>query len=116
MYNVSFPNLNLYFNVNPIAFSVGEINIYWYGILIAVSVLLGLFLAKLRDGMYGINFLDVEEFVLWARPIGVIFARLYYVIFSWDSYKDNPVSILEIWNGGLAIYGGIIGAIFFPSN
>jgi len=111
MYNVSFPNLNLYFNVNPIAFSIGEINIYWYGILIAISVLLGLFLAKLRDGKYGINFLDVEEFILWALPIGIIFARLYYVIFSWDSYKDNPISIFEIWNGGLAIYGGIIGAI-----
>jgi len=111
MYNVAFPNLNLYFNINPIAFSFGQINIYWYGILIATAVLLGLFFAKLRDKKYGINFSDVEEFVLWALPAGIIFARLYYVIFSWDLYKKNPLSIFEIWNGGLAIYGGIIGAV-----
>lgn len=112
MYNIAFPELNLFFNINPIAFSIGNINIYWYGILIAFSILLGLGLAKLRDGKYGTRFDDVEEFILWALPVGVICARLYYVIFSWDSYKDNPISIIEIWNGGLAIYGGIIGAVF----
>ena len=111
MYNVSFPNLNLYFNINPIAFSIGEINIYWYGILIASAILLGLFLAKFRDKKFGINFYDVEEFVLWALPISIIGARLYYVIFSWELYKDNPLSVFGIRNGGLAIYGGIIGAI-----
>jgi len=111
MYNVSFPNLNLYFNINPIAFSFYNINVYWYGIFIALSIILGLIFAKLKDGKYGIAFDDVEEFVLWAIPIGIIFARLYYVAFSWEIYKDNPLSVFEIWNGGIAIYGGIIGAI-----
>ena len=111
MYNVGFPNLNLFFNINPIAFSFGNINIYWYGILIAFAVIIGLFLAKFRDKKFGINFDDVEEFVLWAIPISIIGARLYYVIFSWELYKNEPLSVFEIWNGGLAIYGGIIGAI-----
>jgi len=111
MYNVSFPNLNLYFNINPIAFSFGNINIYWYGILIATAVILGLGLAKLRDKKFGISFDDVEEFVLWTIPVSIIGARLYYVAFSWDLYKDDLLSIFKIWNGGLAIYGGIIGAV-----
>jgi len=111
MYNVAFPNLNLYFNINPIAFSIGEINIYWYGILIAIAIILGLFLAKLKDKKFGIRFDEIEEFVLWAIPVSIIGARLYYVAFSWDVYKDNPLSVFEIRNGGLAIYGGIIGAI-----
>lgn len=111
MYNVSFPNLNLFFNLNPIAFSFGSINIHWYGIFIASAILLGLFLAGFRNGKYGITFEDVEEFVLWALPVSIIGARLYYVAFSWDMYKDDLYSILKIWNGGLAIYGGIIGAI-----
>ena len=111
MYNISFPNLNLYFNINPIAFSLGKINVYWYGILIAVSIVLGLILAKLRDKKFGVSFDDVEEFVLWAIPVSIIGARLYYVAFSWDLYKDDLLSIFKVWNGGLAIYGGIIGAI-----
>lgn len=111
MYNISFPNLNLYFNINPIAFSFGSINVYWYGILIAFAVGVGLFLAKHRDKKFGISFDDVEEYVLWAIPISIIGARAYYVAFSWELYKSDPWTVFEIWNGGLAIYGGIIGAI-----
>lgn len=111
MHNVSFPNLNLFFYINPIAFSIGQVNIFWYGILIAFSIVLGLFLAKIRDGKYGIKFDDVEEFVLWTIPVSIIFARIYYVAFSWDLYKDDILSVFKIWNGGIAIYGGIIGAI-----
>ena len=110
MYNVSFPNLGLYFNINPVAFSIGNINIYWYGIIIATAIILGLAVAKLIDGRYGIKSDDVEEFILWAIPIGVICARLYYVVFSWKSYEADLLSIFKIWEGGLAIYGGIIGA------
>lgn len=111
MYNISFPNLNLFFNVNPIAFSIGQINVYWYGILIALAIIIGLILAGLRNGKYGIAYSDVEEFVLWALPISIICARAYYVAFSWDLYKDDIWSVFKIWNGGIAIYGGIIGAI-----
>lgn len=111
MYNIAFPSLGLYFNINPIAFSIGNIDVYWYGIIIATSVIVGLIIAKLLDGKYNIKYETVEEFVLWAIPVAIIFARLYYVGFSWNAYKDDLVSIFKIWNGGLAIYGGIVGAI-----
>ena len=110
-YNIAFPNLNLFFNINPIAFSLGKVNVYWYGILITFAIVLGLILARRRDGKYGIRYENIEDFVIWAIPISVIFARLYYVIFSWNSYKDDFSSVFKIWNGGLAIYGGIIGAV-----
>ncbi len=110
MYNVSFPNLNLFFNIDSVAFSIGQVSIYWYGILIAFAVILGLALAGFRNGKYGIAYDDVEEFILWALPVGIVCARIYYVAFSWDMYKDDLLSIVKIWNGGLAIYGGIIGA------
>lgn len=111
MYNIGFPNLNLYFNINPVAFTIGNISVYWYGILIAMSVVIGLILAMRNSGKYEIYYNDVEEFVLWAIPISVICARLYYVIFSWDAYKGQLSKIFAIWEGGLAIYGGIIGAV-----
>ena len=59
----------------------------------------------------GISFDDVEEFILWAIPFGIIFARLYYVIFRWDNYKDDLGSIFDLRSGGIAIYGAIIGAV-----
>lgn len=111
MYNVGFPSLGLYFNINPVAFTIGNISVYWYGIIIALAIIIGLIIAKRLDGKYGIKYEDVEEFVLWAIPIGVIFARLYYVVFSWETYKDDLLSVFKIWEGGLAIYGGIIGAV-----
>lgn len=110
MYNIGFPNLGLYFNINPVAFSIGNINIYWYGVIIAFAIIFCLVVAKMMDGRYGIEYEDVEEFVLWAIPVGVIFARLYYVAFSWKSYEPDLLSVFKIWEGGLAIYGGIIGA------
>lgn len=110
MHNVGFPSLGLYFNINPVAFTVGNISVYWYGIIIAFAIIIGLIIAKKLDGRYGIKYDDAEEFVLWAIPVGVIFARLYYVVFSWESYRTNLIDVLKIWEGGLAIYGGIIGA------
>lgn len=111
MYNVAFPNLGLYFNIKQIAISIGNINIYWYGILIASAIVLGLIFAKMQNGKYNISYNIVEEFILWALPISIICARLYYVVFSMDLYKSNLIKIFAIWEGGLAIYGGVIGAI-----
>ncbi|MBP3284636.1 MAG: prolipoprotein diacylglyceryl transferase [Clostridia bacterium] len=111
VYNIGFPNLNLYFNINPVAFSIGNVSVYWYGIFIAFAVLLGLLLARKDSGKFGVYYNDVEEFILWAIPVSVIFARLYYVIFSWEAYRSQPLKIFAVWEGGLAIYGGIIGAV-----
>lgn len=110
-YNIAFPNFNIYLNINKIAFSIGSINIHWYGIIIATAILLCLFLAYKNDGKYGIKYSDIENSMIIALPLSIIGARLYYVIFSWNYYKSNLSEIVKVWNGGLAIYGGILTAI-----
>ena len=111
MYNIAFPNFNIYLNISKIAFSIGNIHIYWYGIIIAFAVMLCLILAYKNNNKYGIKYSDIENCMLIALPLAIIGARLYYVIFSWDYYKNNLFEIIKIWNGGLAIYGGILTAI-----
>lgn len=110
-YNIAFPNFNIYLNINKVAFSIGNISIHWYGIIIAFAVLLCLFLAYKNNNKYGIKYADIENCMLIALPLAIVGARFYYVIFSWDYYKNNLYEIIKVWNGGLAIYGGIITAI-----
>ena len=111
IYPISFPNFNLSFLINPVAFSIFGFDIYWYGIIIVFAILIGLFFAKRDDGLHKIKFDDVFDFVLIALFVGILCARFYYVLFNLDYYMANPGEIFSIWNGGLAIYGGIIGAI-----
>ena len=86
--------------------------VYFYAICIVSGVVLSLILAYIFDkNRYNIKFEDVIELLLFILPVGVICARLYFVIFKFDYYIANPVEIFNIRNGGLAIYGGIIGAI-----
>lgn len=109
LYPISFPNLNLSFFINPIAITIFGFNIHWYGIIIVSAILIGLALAKRDDGLHKIKFDDVFDFVLVALFIGILCARVYYVLFNLDYYIERPNEIFSIWNGGLAIYGGIIG-------
>lgn len=111
MYNIAFPELNLYFNINKVAFNILGKDIYWYGIIIALAIILCFFLVKKDNGKYGIKYDDIEEFVFITIPFAIIGARLYYVLFSFDDYKNNLIDIIKIWHGGLAIYGGIIAAV-----
>ena len=106
---ITFPNLGIEIDPSPVAFTVFGKDIYWYGIIIAAGFLLAVFYMLVRAKDFGITQDDVLDMILWAVPIGVICARLYYCIFYWELYADNPISILYIWEGGLAIYGGIIG-------
>ena len=106
---ISFPNLGITVEPSPVAFTVFGKDIYWYGIIIAGGFLLAVLYMMYRAKTFGITQDDVLDLVLWAVPIGVVCARLYYCVFYWDLYKDNPISVLYIWEGGLAIYGGIIG-------
>jgi phosphatidylglycerol:prolipoprotein diacylglycerol transferase len=90
---------------------LGPFPIYWYGVIIGSGVLLGLWLAireATRRGLPKDIFVDL---VLFAVPIAIICARTYYVIFEWNYYADNPSQILNIRQGGLAIHGGLIGAV-----
>ena len=111
MYNVQFPDLGLNFHINPVAFSVGGFNIYWYGIIIGAGFMLALAFALRVLKNFGIKTDAFIDCVIAGFIFGIIGARLYYVIFRWEYYSQNPSEILAIHNGGLAIYGGVIGGL-----
>ncbi|MGY3815524.1 prolipoprotein diacylglyceryl transferase [Globicatella sulfidifaciens] len=101
--------MNVLFSViDPVAISFGTIEIYWYGIIIALAMLLGISLATKEAQKMGLEEDTMTDMALWAIPIGFIGARLYYVLFKWEYYLQNPNEIIAIWNGGIAIYGGLI--------
>ncbi|PRY76823.1 prolipoprotein diacylglyceryl transferase [Alkalibacterium olivapovliticus] len=101
--------MNILLNViDPVAISIGPIKIYWYGIIIALAMLIGISLATKEAQKLGLEEDTMVDMALWAIPIGFIGARLYYVLFKWDYYIQNPSEIIAIWNGGIAIYGGLI--------
>lgn len=106
---ISFPSLDITMNP-PSSFTIGPLTIHLYGVIIAAGLMLAVLYACRRSREFGIKEDDVIDGVLWVTPFAIICARLYYCLFSWDSYADDPISILYIWNGGLAIYGGVIGA------
>ncbi len=98
-------------NIDRVCFSIGSVNIYWYGVLMASGIIIAILLASVeakRKKLYADAIVDLS---LWIIPLGVIGARLYYVLFSWRSYALNPISALYIWQGGLAMYGSIIGGM-----
>jgi len=107
--SISFPGLGI--EVDPIqTLNLGPLAINMYGVIIACGLLLAVLYACRRSKQFGLKSDDLMDGVLFIVPFAIICARLYYCIFQWDSYKDNPIEILYIWNGGLAIYGGVIGA------
>lgn len=109
MNTVTFPALNLEFNISKIAFSIFGIEIYWYAILIVSALCLALVIYKKREGLYKIKFSDILDLSLYLIPISIISARVYYIIFNLGYYFQNPGEILNIRSGGIAIYGAVIG-------
>lgn len=107
--NISFPTFGLEVNP-PRFFSIGSIDIYFYGVIIAFGLMLAVVYGMRRQRQFGFRGDDILDGVLWIVPFAIICARLYYCIFEWEHYKNDPISILYIWEGGLAIYGGVIGA------
>lgn len=110
MYNVSFPALGWEFKINPISFSIGSVSIHWYGIIIAAGLLLALCYAWFSSQRFQVDRNKLLDCVLVGIVTGIIGARAYYVLFKLDYYIAHPSEIIMISNGGLAIYGGIIGA------
>ena len=94
--------------IDPIAFSLGGLSVHWYGVIIASAVLLAIFLGTNESEKRGIKGDDIIDMMLWALPISIIGARIYYVIFEWRYYIQHPAEIIALWNGGIAIYGGLI--------
>lgn len=97
--------------IPSIAFEIFGVPIYWYAILIVSSMVIALLWCKKQDGKFNIKFDDILDLAIIVLPISIICARLYYVMFSLDYYIKNPSEIFNIKNGGLAIYGGLIGGI-----
>ena len=106
---ISFPFLGLEMDL-PRGIPFDAPRIYFYGIIIAVGLILAVVYGSRRSRQFGLNEDTVLDGVLWVTPFAILCARLYYCAFSWDIYRDNPISLLYIWEGGLAIYGGVIGA------
>jgi phosphatidylglycerol:prolipoprotein diacylglycerol transferase len=94
--------------INPHAVEWGPIVIHWYGVIIAIGIFLAVYLSSKEAKRKGLGEELIVDLTLWLIPIGFLGARLYYVLFEWEYYIRNFEEILAIWNGGIAIYGGLI--------
>ena len=108
--DIAFPHLNIYLNNVPKTFSVFGFEVAYYGLIIGIAVLLGVLLAVHQAKVTGQDPDLYWDFALYAIVFSIIGARVYYVVFSWDNYKDDLLSIFNTRGGGLAIYGAVIGA------
>lgn len=112
---IGFPGLGIErMNINPVPFrnifGTG-INVHWYGIIIALAIMVALTLAMRQSKKFGIKEDDLIDLFLLALPVSIVFSRLFFVVFTWENYKNDLLGIFRIWEGGLAIYGALIGAI-----
>lgn len=107
---IAFPNLGIYLHNVPKSFSVFGFTIAFYGLIIGIGVMAGLLAVTRIAKKTGQNPDDYWDLAIWGILFGVVGARLYYVAFSWDDYKDNLLNIFKLRSGGLAIYGGVIAA------
>ncbi|MBQ8956807.1 MAG: prolipoprotein diacylglyceryl transferase [Lachnospiraceae bacterium] len=108
--DIAFPNLNIYLNNVPKSFTVFGFTIALYGVVIAIGMLLGVRIALHDRKSRGLSEDPIWDMALIGIPSGIVGARIYYIIFAWDFYKDDPIQVFNIRQGGLAIYGGVIGA------
>lgn len=98
-------------HVTSTALHLFGLTIHWYGVIIAAGIALAIILAWMREKQLGFPKETTLDVALIGIPVAVVTARLYYVIFSWQTFAEDPLSILYIWEGGMAIYGGIIGGV-----
>lgn len=108
--DIAFPNLGIYLENVPKSFSVFGFSIAFYGLIIGIGVIAGILMAVYEAKRTKQNTDDYWDFAIYAIIFSIVGARLYYVIFSWDNYKDNLLEILNLRRGGLAIYGAVIAA------
>lgn len=98
-------------SINPVAFNIGPIPIRWYGVLMAVALLIGTVLARREALRKGIDPEEILNMVIILAPLSWLGARLYYVAFNWSTYRNDLAEIFKVWHGGLAIHGGLITAV-----
>ncbi len=106
---ISFPAFGIKMDPTK-GFSLGPLDIHWYGVIIAVGLMLAVIYGVRRCKEFGLAEDDLFDGVLCIVPFAIVCTRLYYCIFKWDYYGQHPAEIFKIWDGGLAIYGGVIGA------
>lgn len=97
--------------ISPDAFVIGNFSVKWYGIIMAVAIILAVSMAIVEGRKRQIESEDFLDLLLWVVPLGYIGARIYYVIFEWSYYSKHLDQIIAIWNGGIAIYGGLIAGL-----
>ena len=109
--NISFPSLGI--DIDPVrAFSLGPVSIHMYGLIIALGLTLAVVYSMRRAKQFGVTEDHILDGVLWVTPFAFLCARAYYCIFQWEElYASNPISVFYIWEGGIAIYGGVLGAV-----
>ena len=111
MADIAFPGLGIKeFALDRTAFSIGNVTVYWYGIIVCLAMVCGFAFAYMRMKKEGMTGDDLADLILFCVPVGIVGARLYYVLTSLDSYKSFW-DVIAVWNGGLAIYGGIIAGV-----
>ncbi len=103
-------NFNNWYAPTPVVF-FGNIPVHWYGILIGIGFVVGIAIAYFRAKSWGEDPENIINIMVFAIPVSIVFARLYYVVFAWGYYANNLPSVFYIWQGGLAIYGGEIGGL-----
>ena len=108
---ISFPMLGDWSVNFPASFEIFGFRIYFYGVVMAVAFIAAVLYAAHKSPKMGIKGDDVYSLVLWVLPMAIIGCRLYYVATEWDRYKDDLIEILYIWEGGIAMYGGIIAGV-----
>lgn len=108
---IEFPHMGIKLFIDRVAFNIGIKPVYWYGIIIAAGLILGIFAAAMLAKSRKISTDAVFDIVLWGLPSAVVCARIYYVIFEFEQYKNNFADVFKIWEGGIAIYGAVIGAV-----
>lgn len=102
--------MGIVFNyIDPVAFNLGPLSVRWYGIIIAVGILLGYFVAQRALVKAGLHKDTLVDIIFYSALFGFIAARIYFVIFQLPYYAENPSEIIKIWHGGIAIHGGLIG-------
>ncbi|MEI4770438.1 prolipoprotein diacylglyceryl transferase [Psychrobacillus sp. FJAT-51614] len=102
--------MNLLQAIDPIAFSLGPLEVRWYGVIIAFGIILAFIVAQREMVKRGFHPEYLTDLLIWAVPLAIVGARIYYVIFKWDFYSQNPEKIIQIWNGGIAIHGALIAS------
>lgn len=109
--HIAFPGFGLDFEINRVAFEFFGRPIYWYAVIIAMGFLLAVFYGFSRSREFEVSEDDITGMLMFAVPLAIVGARAYYVIFNFELYHNDLLSVFYIWEGGIAIYGAIIGAI-----